>query len=482
MTEYVFHCPENASGVLEYGVGFNWYDGYGPGEPDNRPTYPDLGDRPGWEAVREALDDLHPGLLRFGIPADKLIHPQTGGLDFQSVHLQRLEWVAHWAEANGCTILLDTWKIPGPYRFPEPANLKEQHDQETSMAAADNRAYAREFVAPLLKYVTAERGLKAVKMFNPFNEPLMYGPYQTPDNKPDAYVHYVEMFREIQSALSENGLWPGRIKLFGVDCIHADRFPALEMLARGVDIDPYLDGYTIHYYFHRFDWMNPVSFKNMSPLGESLDRQSLRLRKYCTQRGKPLLAAEVGWFPQCPSGQESFDAEGSARHFAALITAETIIRAMNAGLAGFAIWSILNPNIHDGHWRVISIHDGQLWKAPHLYPAYRLLSRYARPGSKFYPLGRPVPREEPWQHVHATVLQTPDNKLVIYAVNDNLVETRAVKFVLPAAWGKRKFAKYIKDEVRPGMQSGETECLLKDGLLCIEDYLMPMSLTAYVEV
>ena len=34
------------------------------------------------------------------------------------------------------------------------------------LGAADNRAYAREFVAPLLRHVCLDRGLEAVRFFN----------------------------------------------------------------------------------------------------------------------------------------------------------------------------------------------------------------------------------------------------------------------------------------------------------------------------
>lgn len=472
------------TGKLEHGIGFNWFDAtpYNRADKDSHgnPTYPELTDRAGWAAVTQALDDLRPGIIRYWLAPDACVGDRAGQIKTDNVGFERLLRVADWAQENGCTVLLDLVKIPKKYQFELGPKEREQSksNQWLDMAAKDNDAYAAEFVAPILKHVLGERNLRAVKLFNAYNEPLQYGPFTTPNNEPDAYVHYVDMYRAIQAALKQAGLYPDRIRLAGVECIHPARFPVLEFIARGVDIDSYIDVYTIHYYFHRFDWMAPVPFLESS-LMESVDQQTPKLVQYCRRRGKPLLAAEVGWFPNDGDPMPS-DPLAQSRHHAALTTAETMVRGMNAGLSGFALWSLFNPGTFDGAWQTVWVRNGRLYKAEHLYPMYRLFTRYARPGSDVFAL-KPEEREWPWQYVHGTALVTPSGEAVVYVINDNLVESRKVRLVLPKNWAGRKLRKVVKDNARLGTDSNVVEPKADGESSVLEDLLTPMSLTAYVE-
>ncbi len=245
-----------------------------------------------------------------------------------------------------------------------------------------------------------------------------------------------------------------------------------------MDIDPYIDVYTIHYYFHRFDWMAPVPFLPYT-IDESVDRGTPKLVRYCKTRGKELLAAELGWYPNDTDPMPT-DPLAQSRDHAAITVAETMVRGMNAGLSGFGIWCLLSSGLFDGAWRVIQVHDGRLYKAEHLYPMYRLFSRYARPGSEVFPL-EPEAREWPWQYVHGTALLTPGGKAVVYLVNDSLVESRKVKVQLPGSLAGRKLRKVIKDSVRLGIESGAVEPKASGQFAVVEDLLTPMSLTAYLE-
>ena len=415
-------CAAVPVGKLEHGIGFNWFDvgvyGRTSTDVDGYPTYPELADRAGWAAVTEALDDLRPGMIRYWLAPDPCVTDKPGQLRTDTLGLEMLQRVGDWAGRNACTVLLDFGHVPKKYQFEMSPKEREQKatNQWVDMAAKDNDEYAEALVVPLLKHVLMERSLRAVQLFNAYNEPLQYGPFTTPDNHPDAFIHYVNMYRAIQGALKKARLYPQQIRLAGVEAIHPGNFPVLDFIARGVDIDPYIDVYTIHYYFHRFDWMSPVPFLQDS-LEESLDRQTPKLVQYCRRRGKPLLAAEVGWYPNDGDPMPS-DPLAQSRHHAALTTAETLVRGMNAGLSGFGIWSLFNPGTFDGAWRVVWVHDGKLCKAEHLYPMYRCFSRYARPGSEVFPL-KPAEREWPWQYVHGTAVVTPQGKGIIYLVNDH---------------------------------------------------------------
>jgi len=471
---------DQPAGTLQYGVGFNWNDSFGTDDEGN-PTYPDLKDKAGWSAVMESLDELMPGIIRFLLPPTDCVGKSPGTIQTDNPHLERLQRVATWAAKNGCTILLDTYEIPRKYQFEEGdvEREKKKTNQWMLMAARDNDEYATEFIAPLMKHVLLERKLTAVKLYNVYNEPLQYGPFSTPNNQPDPFVHYVNMYRAIQAALRKAGVYPELIRLAGGECIHPSRFPALDFLSRGVDIDPYLDIYTIHYYFHRFDWMSPVPFLE-DALGESMDRQTPKLVDYCQRRGKALLAAELGWYPNDGDPMPT-DRLGSSRHHAALTNAETMIRGMNAGLTGFALWTIFNPGNIDGAWETVRVRGGKLYHAEHLYPTYRLFTRHARPGSLIYPL-KPEAREWPWQYAHATALLTPDDKAVAYVVNDNLTESRRIKLVLPQRWAGRSLRRVVKDEVRLGVDSGTLQPQIEGKNSVLEDLLTPMSLTAYLEI
>jgi hypothetical protein len=469
---------------LEHGIGFNWFDETAYGRPDKDaqgyPVCPDLNDQAGWSAMMEALDELRPGMIRFWLNPDDCVGDRKGEIRAEAVCLQRAARVATWAERNGCTMLLDTVNIPAKFQFePGPKELElRKTNQWVYMAAQDNDAFAHEYVTPLLKHMLAEKNLRAIRLYNAYNEPLQYGPFTTPNNVPDAFAHYVDMYCAIKTALKAAGLYPERIRLAGVEAIHPSGFPVLDFVARGVDIDPYIDVYTIHYYFHRFDWMAPVPFLPYS-LGESIDQETPALVHYCKMRGKALLAAEIGWYPNDGDPMPT-DPLGVSRHHAAITVAETMVRGMNVGLSGFGIWSLISSGQFDGAWRVVWVHDGKLYKSEHLYPMYRLFSRYARPGSEVYPLN-PEAREWPWQYVHGTALLTPEGRSVVYLVNDNLVESRRVKVTLPGTWAGRKLRRVIKDSVRLGIETGTVEPKANGPSALLEDLLTPMSLAAYVE-
>jgi len=477
----LLRAPAEAAFRLRHGIGFNWFDpacyGRVGKDAEGYPSCPDLNDRAGWEAVSDALNDLRPGILRFWLNYNECVGETPGAINKQAVTLERLTRLDSWAVKNGCTVMLDTVLIPERFKFPMGPREAEEHKKNewVSMAPRDNAQYVREFLVPVLKHVLDERRLASVKLFNILNEPLQYGQFATPDNRPDPFAHYVELYRELAAQARHAGLGPDRLHIAGVDAIHPSAFPVYEFLANGKDIDPYLDLYTIHYYFHRFDWMAPTPTGEQT-LQESIDRQTTRLARYCASRGKPLLASEVGWFlNDGPSGPR--DTLAPSRHHAAMITAETVIRGMNAGLSGAALWSLINPGTFDGAWQTIWIHNGRLGKAQHLYPMYRLLTRYARPDSRVFPL-TPEEQEAPWQYVHGTALLTPQSQGVIYLVNDNLVETRSVRLALPGSWSGKRLRRFIKDSARMGSGQGTVE-VARDGSL--EDRLEPMSLTAYLE-
>jgi hypothetical protein len=286
---------------LAPGSGFNWVDHLGMGgsyahPPEYYPLtdgcYPPLEDQASWKLILGELDRLRPGFIRFGFPPDPHLD-ERGRIVTDTVHLRRLDLVARWAASRGCTVLLDTFLLPTRYELPLPAGARLPWDGGMyQLGAADNRAYAREFVAPLLRHVCLERGLEAVRFFNPVNEPMAYGVYQMPEGGPDTYVHYVGMYREMREALDAAGVSRDRLGLVGCDANEPEGWPVLEMTARGVDLDPFVDAYSIHYYRLSFDYLtgNPAHREVATTIRDAIDKHTAKIARYCRARGKPLWA------------------------------------------------------------------------------------------------------------------------------------------------------------------------------------------------
>jgi len=142
------------------GIGFNWFDYLGMGgsyaqPPEYYPLvdgcYPPLEDQASWKLILGELDRLRPGFIRFGIPPDPHVD-EHGRIVTDTVHLRRLDLVARWAASRGCTVLLDTFLLPARHERPRAAGDRLPWDGGMyQLGAADNRTYAREFVAPFLR-------------------------------------------------------------------------------------------------------------------------------------------------------------------------------------------------------------------------------------------------------------------------------------------------------------------------------------------
>jgi hypothetical protein len=436
--------PSGESRRFGPGIGFNWFDYLGMGgayahPPEYYPLtdacYPPLEDEAAWGLILGELDRLRPGFIRFGLPPDPHVD-ERGRIVTDTVHLRRLDLVAHWAASRGCTILLDTFLLPTRHELPLPAGARLPWDGGMyQLGAADNRAYAREFVAPLLKHVCVERGLEAVRFFNPVNEPMAYGVYQMPEGGPDTYLHYVGMYREMRAAVDAAGLDRARVGLVGCDANEPEGWPVLEMTARGVDIDPFVDAYSIHYYRLSFDYLtgNPANREVATTIRDAIDKHTAKIARYCRARGKPLWAPEIGTFHY---GWRFGDPAGPTRLEATLTVAEALVRAANVGVDAFAFWCFMNPNTIDGHWRIVGIEDGRLVRAAYPAATYGLLSRLVRPGSTVQPLAS-RPEGDRRVHVHATAFTAATGERTLLLVNDHPDEEIEVEVVLPPGWSGR---------------------------------------------
>lgn len=434
---------------LGLGIGYNWFDFLGKGGyyggwkdyPLGDPSYPAAGDTRGWEAVRQGLDELKPGFIRFGLPPDP--HVGADGV-FQAgtVHMWRLSWLNDWAVRNGCTILLDTFTIPEYYGFAKP-----QPPYKTfcmNMAPRDNDEYATHFIVPLFEHIVNAEKLEAVRLFNPVNEPMEYGVFQTPEDGPDEMAHYVDMYRAMREALDAAGITRERIGLCGLDNTDA-AWPrrTMRMLALGTDIDPYVDAYSIHYYSARFDQLT-----DGAPMNHIIDHNTRIYADYCHSRGKALYAAEIGTFNY---GMRDQDPAGAASSDACLTVSEAVVRGMNQGLGAFAFWCLFNPNTIDGWWGIMRVEDGKLEKAAYPFHFYGLLSRYAKPGSTIYPCvhdGAHLGFFSQAKDVHGTTFETPDGDRVIFLTNNNRSYCHTVELTLPSHWGDTRFVSVTTDRVR----------------------------------
>jgi hypothetical protein len=285
-------------------------------------------------------------------------------------------------------------------------------------------------VAPLLRHVCLERGLSAVRFFNPVNEPMAYGVYQMPEGGPDTYVHYVEMYREMREALDAAGVPRERLGLVGCDANEPLGWPVLEMTARGVDIDPFVDVYSIHYYRLSFDYLpgNPATREVATTIRDAIDTHTGKIARYCRARGRPLWAPEIGTFHY---GWRFGDPAGPTTLEATLTVAEALLRAANAGVDAFAFWCFMNPNTIDGHWRIVGIEDGRLVRTPYPSATYGLLSRLVRPGSQVLSL-ESRPGADRRAHLHAAAFEAPSGSRALFLVNDHPDEEIEGVLALPA--------------------------------------------------
>mgnify|MGYP003681910145 CR=1 FL=1 len=425
----------------ELGMGFNWFEHLGSGGyyarwdryPLSTGIYPEIDDDKGWGAIEKGLDELNPGWFRFGTPTDLHIN-NRGKFDGDTIHFRHLKWLDNWATKNKRTILLDTFLIPRHYEYPLPDGINDPGSTIINMAAANNRKYAENFVAPMIDYVVNELKLKSVRYFNPVNEPMEYGVYQTPDNEPDAMVHYVEMYREIRRALDNIGITRDRVGLIGFDTSFPVKY-ALHELSRKVDIAPYIDAYSVHHYNLLLDYLPPDSnpdvsrdyfYKGMNITIEQDDKMFL---EFARKQNRSFWALEMGTFYygkfHNPAGVASIDAT--------ITVAEGIIRAINTGIQAFCIWSLMNPNDVDGHWAVMGQKNGELIKYKYPFAVYRLISNHFLPGSKVYPV-LPGWDSPEIVHVHATFLEAPNGDRTMLLVNDHPDDKQTAEFNLPEDW------------------------------------------------
>jgi hypothetical protein len=443
-----FVADEPLPEPLAFGVGFNWFDHLGSGGlyarnrgyPLDAQVYPDLAETAAWAEIRAVLDEMKPGFIRFGLPPDPHV-AADGSFRPGTVHLERLAWLDRWARENGCTLLLDTFLIPAAYEFPVPGELA--HGSICNMAARDNAAYAARFVAPLLRHVVEDLRLESVRYFNPVNEPMEYGVYRTPEGGPDVYRHYVDMYRQMRLALDRAGVPRERLGLVGGDTYTHRTLFLPEQMARGIDLDPFVDAYSIHFYSLRLDALPPSEGSWTSPIG---DLMSLTARQvaYCRERGKRLLAAEMGTFYY---GWRLNDPAGVASADATLTVAEGVVRGTNAGLAAFGFWSFMNPNDIDGWFGIVGLDENRkLTRARHPWGVYGLLSRYARPGSKVHPLQAVPPRN--LCAVHGTALVAPSGERTILLVHDEGSRRCRLELHLPEALRAARWERWTTDRVR----------------------------------
>ena len=465
---------------IELGLGFNWFEHLGSGGyyarwekyPLSTQIYPDLDDLKGWEAIEKGLNELNPGWFRFGLPPDPHVD-KNGNFHGDTIHFKHLEWLDRWATINNRTILLDNFLMPRYYEFPLPEGTREPDSTILNMAAENNRRYAENFVAPMINHIVNILELKSVKYYNPINEPMEYGVYQTPNNEPDAMVHYVEMYHEMRRALDNIGITRDRIGLIGFDTSHPVKY-ALNELSKKVDIAPYIDAYSVHHYNLRLENVEPRTnedvgrgyfYKGMNVTIEQDDKMFL---DFARKQNLSLWALEMGTFYygkwHNPAGVASIDAT--------ITVAEGIIRATNIGIPAFCIWSLMNPNDVDGHWAVMGEKDGKPIKFKYPFAAYSLVCNHMMPGSKVYPV-MPAHDAPEIVTVHATFIEAPNGDKTMLIVNDHPDEMQTVELNLPGDWDNvMEFDVSLVDEVHLNMYSGSIKA--KNGK--IEIHCKPFSL------
>jgi len=120
---------------------------------------------------------------------------------------------------------------------------------------------------------------------------------------------------------------------------------------------------------------------------------------------------------------------------------------MNAGLAAFGFWSFMNPNDIDGWFGIVGLDERRkLARSRHPWAVYGLLSRFARPGSRVYPLQLAPPRN--LSPVHGTALVAPTGERTILLVHDEGSRRGRVELRLPEAVRAGRWERLTTDRVR----------------------------------
>ena len=427
---------------MDLGIGYNWFDYFGiggyyaryKGYPLSDKVYPDMDNLEGWNAVKEGLDELRPGWFRFGIPADKIVDA-NGNLITNSIHFEHLKWLNDWSVKNGSTILLDPFLIPQYYEFkPLPEGTVDPGPLLINMAARDNKEYAQRFVVPLLDHVVNGLKLTSVKWFNPVNEAMQYGVYQTPNNKPDMMAYYVDMYKEMRLALDAKGIPRDRMGLVALETGPLVRLYVLRQHALGVDINPYVDAYSVHHYELRLDYLPPRSTPDVGRgwydrgMNVVLEKDDKLIIDYTRSRGKPFWAPEMGTILygkfSTPEGLASIDS--------ILTISEGVIRGVNVGITTFGFWSIMNPNNIDGHNASMAVKDNKLVRSDYPYNIYGTLARAIKPGATIRPINEYDPKDI--SNVFATAIENKDGTRNILIVNDHTKYDFEATIDLPGDW------------------------------------------------
>lgn len=415
------------------GVGWNWFDHLGAGGhyaryagyPLDAPVHPEPGTA-AWADFERHLEAARPGLIRFGIAPDDHCDSE-GRFHAGTPAWRRLAALDRWAQRHGAAIILDPFLIPRAHELPTPPGKEQVGNHIVNMAPRDPAAYASRFVAPMLRRAVDD-GLAAVRWFNPVNEPNEYGVWQVPSGHPQsAWAVYVDTLRAIRMSCDAIGVPRERIGLLGLDA-SSNLYPLLDLFAEGLDPDPWIDGYSRHYYSLRFDHLPPADGSWTTPMVDSLDRGTAQLVRFTRARGKPLIAAEIGTFHY---GWRLGDPAGAASHDAVLTVCEGIIRALACGVAGACTWSLFNPDRIDGWWAALRLAGDRVEPAHRGWEAYGLLAEACRPGSRVAPL-RPSPATV-LPRVHGILLTGPEGPRIVL-VNDSDTDAVRCRIRLPADW------------------------------------------------
>ena len=112
MADLLFNPGTPQDQILQ-GVGWNWFDHLGSGGryatsekyPLDAECHPDPG-TPAWSSLLDHLDEARPGIIRFGLPPDRVCN-EYGGFVPDKRSWPRLKALDQWARQHNCTIILD---------------------------------------------------------------------------------------------------------------------------------------------------------------------------------------------------------------------------------------------------------------------------------------------------------------------------------------------------------------------------------------
>lgn len=426
--------------------------------------FPVIEDKEHWQIILDGLSYLKAGWLGIRMPGESIM-PEKGTINSESEILGRLNYFHQWAREHGVNIALDFGSTPSWLAF--------KNARGNLPAPSDLGVYTSDYAGKILNYLINEKDYCQIRYFScfcePFNEDAGGFAFGTPEGI-DPYAYYVKMYKSLRKYLDQIGLDGEKLKLIGPTS--HDLYPCLleGFEEQGLDFASSVYGFDSHVYRYRFDYLLPVHHIATDTLSEMIDSYVKPTVQHGQNKGKPLFLTEIGcmYYGKSVYG----DNRGPGRHESFIAEIELVIRALNAGAAGFTKWAYLfNPRDTHGFYQLLNTFDGSYSRQDNFY-GYAMLCPYLSRGTIVLKTSVDC-GDLPYQYLHSVAVKSKDGDIAILLVNDHPAEQFNVEISFDDSKNVKRFNKLVTDFRDKHKMKGTLS--LKDNSL--QTIVTPLSLT-----